>query len=292
MADYTFVYDAVDSDLSVSGALFNKRVTDTAQGAGNVDTVIPFNNTDSGYFFTEPGELSSLNWRAGDSIAGRVRVLIAPSAGIVATLRIKYARVNAAGVFQQDYSNFTPTQNLSVPAPYSLTFTATSLVQTGVQGSDRLRIEHEFTSDDALAGSRDVRHRTGFDGTGTTSIPIPVIEIHASGLRDAVIVSQLVGSMIVESIVDSPSTFKVLPYTARHSVDSSGNASRPEGNSFFLHPTHGDRVTRVGTPYYQTAIYQKVNGVNSRRTEKWLLDSSSAITGLNLSDVVVLPEKF
>lgn len=293
MADYTFVWHNAASDLVGEGGLGNFQMLTTASGSGNISVDVPFDSTDSLAFFSLLDIPGSGIWRPLVSSQIKVNIITANSK---ITLNVAIQRVGFDGTFKAAYTITIP-PGVSLGTTGLKTFNATTILQTEVLTTDRLRVGLSFTRDDSIGGDGIVEFQYGNVSSGVTIIPIevpPIIDIHTSGLRDAVIVSRLVGSVVVDAIaiINSPSTFKVLPYTVRHVVDSNGNIGRPEGNSFFLHPTHGDRVTKAGTPYYQTSIYQKSGGVNRVTREKWLLDSSSAITGLNLSDIIKLPEKF
>lgn len=136
--------------------------------------------------------------------------------------------------------------------------------------------ETSHSTDSWLAGARDTLHSTD-----------SFLELGAAPEAFGIIIARLRGSVIVTDPTTPTIAYKVPEHHVRIILDLNKNMFMEDGRSLFLWPTHGSRVTRVGSPYYDVRIQWFGQGTRAVVHERWLLDSS--VTGTpTYGDFIVL----
>ena len=167
MADWTWTLDDNASDLSVPGDNFDKRLLRFAENTGEITVDVPFNSTETDYFFSDPGEPSSNAWRAGE--AWRIGIDVT-QANAKISLRVAIERVNSAGVLQQTYAPFSGSVTLNSVG--TVVFTELTQVQTNPQAGDRLRVRFEWTRNNDIGGDGIVK--IGFGDPDNDFVEVPI----------------------------------------------------------------------------------------------------------------------
>jgi len=145
---------------------------------------------------------------------------------------------------------------------------------------------HEYTSFDTpeithprLTGIRMIVSTGSSTPTEVTSV-------------DGIVTSTLKGTVFVQNRYDSTIRHRIVNHTAAHLIRSDDTLFTEVGSPFFLPPTHGNKVTKVGTPYYHSVIRSNRSGKWITSHQKWLLDSSIGTANLRLSDIIVADPLF
>ncbi len=167
MADWTWTLDDNPSDLSVPGSNFDKRLLRFAENTGEIAVDVPFNSTETDYFFSDPGEPSSNAWRAGE--LWRIGIDVT-QANIKIKLRVALERVDSAGVVQQTYVPFTGFATLGTLG--TRVYSGTTQIQTDPQAGDRLRVRFEWTRNNDFGGDGIIG--IGFGDPDNDFVEVPI----------------------------------------------------------------------------------------------------------------------
>lgn len=165
MGDWTWIRGNVDSDLSIPG-LLDKALEKVSAGSGEALLSGLFDDSYTLTWFSPIGEPESVDWRGGETITAKLRIVTANTR--VSITAVNAQRIREDGTFVALYGT-----SLGVPIVASAgvkTFTMTSVAQSGERTTDRLRVGFTLLHNGTL-GSDEIG--IGY-GTSSDTIAVPI----------------------------------------------------------------------------------------------------------------------
>jgi hypothetical protein len=168
-APWVWAWDDTPSDLS-GGANFTNRLLRYVENTGETEVDVPFDSSETDYFFSPANQPGSSDWPVG---AWRAQVDVTVANPKI-SLALGLFRVSGAGVPIELYASATAPVVLSATGVH--VFAGTTLAQSGPTTGDRLRVLFTWTRDNSVGGGAGAgKVRFGFGDPLVDTLQVPIL---------------------------------------------------------------------------------------------------------------------